>query len=225
MWVPWEATHQLNKSLQLAAVSWSLVGDKQIRIMPPCPLPKNQIPNQSESWLSEHMPTIPWFIHIDLISDLIDDLIDLIKSMPTLLELKTAPHKTKRASLASWLVTSVYVIAVSLSSGEVATTEHRVPRPFAISRECWRCRLYNYFHNSCSSCKNNTRSLRYVILMMRAATGLYVNYYTQDTMRRHRKMLHSGSNGSSLVLPGFVSVQGRLERCHSRRRVCVAVDW
>ena len=28
--------------------------------------------------------SIPWFIHIDLISDLIDDLINLIKSMPTL---------------------------------------------------------------------------------------------------------------------------------------------
>ena len=28
--------------------------------------------------------SIPWFIHIDLISDLIDDLINLIKSMPNL---------------------------------------------------------------------------------------------------------------------------------------------
>ena len=58
-----------------------MVGDKQIRIMPL--FPKITLPNQSESWLGDHMCTIPWFIHIDLISDLIDDLINLIKSRPT----------------------------------------------------------------------------------------------------------------------------------------------
>ena len=42
-------------------------------------------------------------------------------------ELKTAPHQTRRAYLASWLGTA---ITISIASGEVATA-HRVLRPIA----------------------------------------------------------------------------------------------
>ena len=62
--------------------------------MPLCSLPKNHSSKSvrvMSRWshayiliLKKLNKSIPWFIHIDLISDLIDDLINLIKSMPTL---------------------------------------------------------------------------------------------------------------------------------------------
>ena len=62
--------------------------------MPVCPLPKNQSSKSVKSHalvitcvhiiFKKSNKSIPWFIHIDFISDLIDDLINLIKSLPTL---------------------------------------------------------------------------------------------------------------------------------------------
>ena len=62
-------------------------------------------------------------------------------------DVKTAPFHAKRASLASWLVTVVYAITISVASGEVAT-ERSVMQPIAsITLERRRCRLYQSFHD------------------------------------------------------------------------------
>ena len=93
MWVPWEATHQLTKSC--TSCSESILGRGQTdKCMPVCPLPKNQSSKSVKSHalvitcvhiiFKKSNKSIPWFIRIDFISDLIDDLINLIKSMPTL---------------------------------------------------------------------------------------------------------------------------------------------
>ena len=92
MWVPWEATHQLIKSNQAISCSELILGRGQTDMgMPFCPLPKNQSSKSVKSHasvitcvhiiLKKSNKSIPWFIRIDLISDLIDDLINLIKSI------------------------------------------------------------------------------------------------------------------------------------------------
>ena len=96
MWVPWEATHELIKSNQAISCSELILGRGQTD-MPFCPLPKNQSSKSVKSHasvitcvhiiLKKSNKSIHWFIRIDIISDLIDDLINLIKSMPTLLSL------------------------------------------------------------------------------------------------------------------------------------------
>ena len=97
MWVPWEATHQLIKSNQAISCSESILGrGHKDKCMPFCPLPKNQSSKSVKS--HELVITCVHIIlkknrinqYLDLfalifkISDLIDDLINLIKSMPTL---------------------------------------------------------------------------------------------------------------------------------------------
>ncbi len=75
--------------------SESILGRGQTdKCMPVCPLPKNQSSKSVKSHalvitcvhiiFKKSNKSIPWFIRIDFISDLIDDLINLIKSMPTL---------------------------------------------------------------------------------------------------------------------------------------------
>ena len=79
------------------SVSWSWVGDKQIMVCLSAIFPRITLPNQSESRLGDQSKkAIPWFIHIDLISDLIDDLINLIKSMTTLRSRVPQTITTKR---------------------------------------------------------------------------------------------------------------------------------
>ncbi len=95
----WEATHQVIKSNHAISCSELILGRWQTdKEMPFCLLPKNHS-SKSVSHASviicvhiiwkKSTKSRPWFFHMDLISDLIDDLINLIKSMPTLWMIKS----------------------------------------------------------------------------------------------------------------------------------------
>ena len=89
MWVPWEATHQL-QSKPLAAYTELILGRGQTdKDLPLCPLPNNHssksvrvMPRWSHVYIHgliwKKSKKSQWFIHIDVTSDLIDDLIKLI---------------------------------------------------------------------------------------------------------------------------------------------------